>query len=118
MGLSRLRYIYVWGVDIRKVLLIMQGLRTQESNEFNKFFEFVQFEAKKQEKVFFLDCEEGNGGIVDGLEVCNLSGWLIPNNQADEFEKKWKREEEDDNWADFVCLVRWKEENGLKLNFE
>ena len=96
----------------------MQGLRTQESNEFNKFFELVQKAAKKLGKVFFLDCEDGNDGVVEGLEVCNLSGWLIPKDKANEFEKIWKREEEDDYWSDFICLVRWKEENGIKISFD
>lgn len=100
------------------VLLIVQGLRTQESSEFNRFFELVQNEAQKFGKVFFLDCEEGNDGNVDGVEVCNLSGWLIPNEQVNEFEKVWKREEEDDDWSDFFCFVRWKNKNGIQLSFE
>lgn len=31
----------------------MLGLRTQENNEFIKFFKLVQDEAKKSNKVFF-----------------------------------------------------------------
>ncbi|MCI5874063.1 MAG: hypothetical protein PUJ55_00385 [Clostridiales bacterium] len=96
----------------------MKGLRTQENNNFIKFFEIVQNEAAKSGKVFFLDCEEGHDGSVDGMEVCNLSGWLIPTDKANEFEALWKNEEEDDKWSDFFGFVSWKDENGLKIVFE
>ena len=96
----------------------MKGLRTQENNNFIKFFEVVQSEAEKIGKVFFLDCEEGHDGSVNGMEVCNLSGWLIPADKAHEFELLWKREKEDDNWSDFFVFVSWKDENGLKIVFE
>lgn len=96
----------------------MKGLRTQENNNFIKFFEVVQSEAEKIGKVFFLDCEEGHDGSVNGMEVCNLSGWLIPADKANEFELLWKREKEDDNWSDFFVFVSWKDENGLKIVFE
>ncbi|MBO5371969.1 MAG: hypothetical protein J6A75_04515 [Lachnospiraceae bacterium] len=96
----------------------MQGLRTQESNNFIKFFEVVQEEAKKIKKVFFLDCEEGNDGNVNGIETCNLSGWLIPVEKSKDFEEVWKKNKEDDDWSDFFCFARWKDENGLKIIFE
>lgn len=96
----------------------MKGLRTQENNNFIKFFEIVQSEAAKLGKVFFLDCEEGHDGSVNGMEVCNLSGWLIPAEKANEFELAWKKGGEDDNWIDFFEFVSWKDENGLKIIFE
>lgn len=96
----------------------MQGLRTQESNNFIKFFEIAQAEARKIGKVFFLDCEEGNDGIVNGIEVCNLSGWLIPAEKSNDFEVIWMKHEENDEWSDFFCFLRWQEENGLKIIFE
>lgn len=96
----------------------MKGLRTQESNNFIKFFVLVQNEAEKLGKVFFLDCEEGNDGNVCGVEVCNLSGWLLPDSKASDFEKVWEKCNEDDDWSDFFCFVRWKDENGLKISFD
>lgn len=96
----------------------MQGLRTQENSNFVKFFEVVQNEAAKIGKVFFLDCEEGHDGTVNDMEVCNLSGWLIPTDKASEFESIWEKGKEDDSWADFFKFASWKDENGLKIVFE
>lgn len=96
----------------------MQGLRTQENSDFIRFFEMVQNEAHKHKSVFFLDCEEGDDGIVGNTQVCRLSGWLIPQNRASEFESVWKKEMEDDTWADFFCFVDWKDEDGLKITFD
>ena len=57
----------------------MQGLRTQENNEFIKFFKLVQDEVKKLNKVFFLDFGQCNDILFSGMEVDSLFGWLIPN---------------------------------------
>lgn len=96
----------------------MQGLRTQENNNFIIFFELVQNEAAKLGKVFFLDCEEGHDGTVNGIEACNLSGWLVPKDKASEFENLWGKGAEDDDWSEFFGFVSWKDEDGLKIVFE
>lgn len=96
----------------------MKGLRTQENNNFIDFFNIVQSEAAKIGKVFFLDCEEGHDGNVNGMEICNLSGWLIPSDKANEFETLWEKEMEDDEWSDFFVFAKWKYEDGLKIFFE
>lgn len=96
----------------------MKGLRTHESSNFIKFFEIVQNEAAKLGTVFFLDCEEGQDGSVNGIGVCNLSGWLVPASQADKFEQTWRAHKEDDEWIDFFVFAKWKDENGLKIVFE
>ncbi|MGI6178176.1 MAG: hypothetical protein ACOYJO_06985 [Eubacterium sp.] len=67
----------------------MQVLRTQEGNKFEKFFEAVNTQAKLQNKVFFLDCGEGNEFSNDIMEGEDLSGWLIPLAEADKFEKEF-----------------------------
>lgn len=56
----------------------MLGLRTQENNEFIKFFELVQAEANKLNKVFFLDFGQCEDVQFNGMEVDSLYGWLIP----------------------------------------
>lgn len=96
----------------------MRGLRTPESDNFIRFMELIQKEAEEMGKVFFLDCEDGNDRVVDGMEVCDLCGWLLPNSKADEFEKIWKNNGEDDAWIEFYGFVTWKEEEGLKIQFE
>ena len=100
------------------VLRTVQGLRTQENCDFLIFFKQVQSEARKMGKVFFLDCEEGCDGNVDGIETCNLSGWLIPIALSKDFEAVWTKNREDDEWADYFCFVRWKNEKGLKIEFD
>lgn len=96
----------------------MKGLRTQEDDNFIRFFEIVQEAAKKIGMVFFLDCEDGNDAIIDGIEVCDLAGWLIPVAQANEFEKVWKDNKEDDAWSDFFTTTGWKNERELNIIFE
>lgn len=68
----------------------MQGLRDindLKDLEFQKFFSIVQRWADLENAVFFLDDEEGNEGIVDGIECMNFTGWLIPECKASIFEK-------------------------------
>lgn len=33
-----------------------------------------------------MECEDGNDSEIDGMEVCNLQGWLIPEEKVKEFE--------------------------------
>ena len=97
----------------------MQGLKTQESNNFIQFFERVQDAANKINRVFFLECEDGNDSQIDGLDVCDLQGWLIPEDRVDEFEAVWKKDEVDDEWTDFFVFMNCeKGRNGLEIKFE
>ena len=83
----------------------MKGLRSQESTQFNNFFEKVQNHAVEMDCVFFLDSCEGNDRVVDGMFLADLSGWLVPNEKAEEFEKIWKNFDEDDDWIEFFVFV-------------
>ena len=85
----------------------MRGLRTQEGNEFEKFFQLVQNEADKQGAVFFLECGEGNDFNADGIEGEDLRGWLIPEGQADKFERDWANGEPGDEWEDNIAWAQW-----------
>ena len=97
----------------------MLGLKTQEENNFIKFFEIVQRTAKRDGNVFFLECEDGNDSEVNGIEVCDLQGWLIPESKVDEFNPIWEKDEVDDEWVDFFKFATWNNENnGLKIKFE
>lgn len=66
----------------------MRGLRTQENEAFLRFFNIVQQEAKKKDSVFFCDCGQGDESIKDGIECESMFGWLIPENDAERFEKE------------------------------
>ena len=47
----------------------MLGLKTQESNKFNAFFEIVQKKASEKDCVFFLDSGDGNDFETESMEV-------------------------------------------------
>jgi len=64
-----------------------QGLRTQKNNKFLNFWKIVQEEASKYDSIFFLDSGEGNEIETEDINAEDLSGWLIPKNQAAEFDK-------------------------------
>lgn len=67
----------------------MRGLRTQESKEFERFFELIQEEAKKEKAIFFAFAGDGNVTKLQDIECEDMSGWLIPNEKADQFEREW-----------------------------
>ena len=52
----------------------MKGLRSQESEKFNRFWDLVQDEAATQGCVFFGDCGEGRDLVTEELEGENFSG--------------------------------------------
>lgn len=90
----------------------MLGLRTQETSKFNAFFEIVQKAASLKSCVFFLDSGDGNEFENESMEGENLQGWLVPKTKADEFEKVWINNEEDDEWVDFFCWAEWSIDKG------
>ena len=85
----------------------MRGLKGPEDKKFDRFFALVQQEAAKQNAVFFLECGEGHDFITDQMEGEDLRGWLIPNAQADRFEKEWKAGSPGDKWADRIVWAVW-----------
>lgn len=96
----------------------MKGLKTQENNKFKKFFEIVQGKAKSMNKVFFLDCGEGRELITADFEVEDLSGWLIPLEQADEFEKVWLSNNNLDKWSDNIVFAIWNSRVDSEIEIE
>ena len=84
----------------------MKGLRTLENDKFNKFFELVQKEAKKQDSVFFLDCGGGNLFENASFECEDLFGWLIPQEKVNEFENLFlNQSSKQHEFDDFYCSV-------------
>lgn len=60
----------------------MRESRTQESKEFEKFFNIVRSEADKQNSIFFCGCGEGRELFTNDMEGEDLMGWLIPKEKA------------------------------------
>lgn len=92
----------------------MQGLRKQESEKFNNFFELVQHEAAKKGNVFFCDCGQGNVFENNTFECEDLCGWLIPQEKANDFEKLFLKDSDDQHiFDDLYCYVDFSvESNG------
>jgi hypothetical protein len=87
----------------------MQGLKTQESPKFNNFWNIVQETAEKQGKKFFCDCGEGREFFLEDMEGEDLRGWLIPEDQAKEFELEWLMDNVSDKWIDNIFWAEWKD---------
>ena len=85
----------------------MLGLRTQETEKFNVFFELVQKKAKVHGAVFFLDSGNGNEFETETMEGENLQGWLVPYQKTADFKPAWDQWNETDEWVDYFCWVEW-----------
>ena len=96
----------------------MKGLKTQETNNFNKFFSIVQDTAEKEGCVFFLDAGDGRDFKTDTLEGEDLMGWLIPKEKASEFEKEWEAGDVSDDWSDFYKWAIWDNPDTPTITFE
>ena len=96
----------------------MKGLRTQESDKFKNFFRFVQDKAKSMDKVFFLDCGEGRELFTNDFDGEDLSGWLIPLEQADKFENIWLQNNNLDEWSNNIVFAIWKFNGKLEIQFK
>lgn len=83
----------------------MLGLRTQENNEFIKFFEIVQNEAEKLNKVFFLNFGQCDDIPFKGMEVDSLFGWLIPNEDVEKFNVEFIKETNLSKWDEYSTWV-------------
>lgn len=97
----------------------MQGLRTQENEKFNKFWNLVQHTANKQGKIFFCDCGEGREFFREDMEGEDLRGWLIPLDKSNEFEPEWLKNNVSEEWIDSLCWAEWKAtDNMITVEFK
>ena len=88
----------------------MRGLRTNEGAKFEKYFVIIEEEPRKLGGVFFSETGEGRDLDLEDIEVCDLAGWLVPFDQADEFEalylgRKDKEIWDNDRWDDMYIFV-------------
>lgn len=96
----------------------MLGLRTQESDKFNKFWELIQKAAQARKSVFFGDCGEGRDFETSDMEGEDFSGWLIPQEKVKEFEEEFQNGEVNDKWCDFITFAIWKKSgNDITVDF-
>lgn len=91
----------------------MKGLRTQESDKFNVFWDLVQREAKKQGMFFFADCGEGHDFETDDMEGEDFCGWLVPVDKIKEFEAEWEQHNVSDEWIDNMVWAEWENTDGV-----
>lgn len=96
----------------------MLGLRTKENNKFLEFFKRVQEEAKKKDRVFFMDFGQCKDISFEDMEIDDLFGWLIPLDQVNSFNKEFKENNISDKWDDFIIWCESKLVDGnLKIEF-
>lgn len=91
----------------------MQGLRTQESDKFNRFWNIVQETAKIQGMIFYADCGEGRNFETEDMEGEDFWGWLVSIDEAEEFEPDWKKNLVSDEWIDKMIYAEWRYDNGI-----
>lgn len=99
----------------------MKGLRTQESQKFNRFWKIVQKEASKQGCIFFADCGEGRDIVTETMEGEDFIGWLIPEEQESVFEPYWKVSSVPDQWIDNMVWMDWElsdDQQTVKIKFK
>lgn len=97
----------------------MRELRTQEGRKFERFFSLVRDAADKAGCIFFVDCGEGRELFTDDMEGEDLSGWLIPKEQATVFEKEFRSRDVSEKWNDRVFFAIWSQkDNNIVINFE
>ena len=102
----------------------MRGLRTNEGAKFEKYFYIVQEEAKKLGGVFFSETGEGRDLDLEDIEVCDLGGWLVPFDQADEFEalylgRKDKEIWDNERWDNMYIFVDYMfDGNSVSVKFD
>jgi hypothetical protein len=97
----------------------MLGLRTQEDSKFNAFFKLVQQSASKRNAVFFLDCGEGRDIETESLSGEDLCGWLIPKENANEFQSEFLSRSISDKWSKYVCFAVWSQSGtAIHIDFQ
>lgn len=91
----------------------MRGLRTQENEKFNRFWEIIQSKAASEGMMFFADCGEGREFFLENMEGEDMRGWLIPANQIEEFKPEWEKYDVSDKWIDNIFWAEWSIQNGI-----
>lgn len=86
----------------------VRGIISSSNTKFLKFFELVQNEAAARNKVFFIAGCECHDQELDDLYLSAMCGWLVPADQADEFEATWMLGS--DTWEDTLWGSHWSDD--------
>lgn len=68
--------------------------------------------------MFFLDAGDGNDFSNDEMEGEDLLGWLIPEDQAEEFKAEFEEFREAKHWDDFYITVSCSLGDSLTVKFD
>ena len=98
-------------------MLIIKGLRTNESIKFQRYFALVQEAAKQRRCIFYFDTGDGRDIVTDTFEGEDLMGWLIPEDQSSAFEKEWNAWDVSSIWNKYFCFAIWDNSDGLSIEF-
>ena len=91
---------------------------TVKNEKFAKYFAIVDQKARDRNYIFFISEADGREFYGDDIEGDDLWGWLIPNDRADEFEKLWAADKENDDWIEFFVCAEWREtKDGYDVSF-
>lgn len=92
----------VGAINATRARSVMTGLKPNDptiDERFLAYFSIVQEAAADLWCVFFLFCGEGYDLITDEIDCQDLTGWLVPSEDAADFEPIWKA----DNWKDLTA---------------
>jgi hypothetical protein len=97
----------------------MRELRTHENEKFERFFQLIRDAAASKNAIFFVDCGEGRELFTDSMEGEDLSGWLIPQSEADRFQPEFDKGEVSDRWDSFMRMAVWSQSSGrVSIQFD
>lgn len=102
-----------------KKIVGLKGRHDLEDEQFVNFFLLVQAKANEQGKIFYLDCGEGNITLIGNALAMDLSGWLIDQSDAQEFESYWLEDSYcvPDKFSKDECEEEWYlEDNTICIN--
>lgn len=67
---------------------------------------------------FFFDTSDGNTFQIAGLRLMDLYGWIVPNSEAEDFEREWLDEvdlKDGDFGERWYRGIIWKEEDSAAI---
>jgi len=85
----------------------MLGLRTQENENTINFVKLVQKFADKENSIYFIETSEGKEFVNEEMEGEDLSGWLIPKELSEEFNKEYLADDISDKWDIYYRFAEW-----------
>lgn len=99
----------------------MRGLFSSGADETLAFCRLVQQEAISRGKVFFIADAEGHDEMIGDVLAENMSGWLVPKEDADRFERVWLNDINEvwESESDYFVWEKWSRgpSGDIKIDF-